>query len=189
MWAWAEWLSRSPHIWELLLCCIKCKHPSRLSRSTPIFCFFFFFNLASPALLLPWIMDSWIHSFFKLNGMKDLGLDSRGITKMHVTGVTSTLPALLCAAGWSVFPVCEQLLLEAQTRFQVYQLLKATCYLPVQAFNSMQIPKIWFPRHGQMHASSVNDELQKVSMTLNSDFTKLNYHFRAGQRAGSPTCD
>lgn len=115
----------------------------------PYFLTFFFFCLASPTPLLPWIMDSWIHSFFKLNGTKDLGLESRGIIKTHVTGVMSILPALLFAAGWrSVLPcVCDQLLLEVQTKLQVYQLLKAICYLPVQTFNSMQLPKtrIFFP--------------------------------------------
>lgn len=105
MWTWAEWLSRSPHIWELLLCHIKLKSPSRVSRSTPIFCNFF--HLANPAPLLPWITDSWTHLLCKLSGMKDLGLESRGITKTHVTGVMSILPALLFAAGWrSVIPVC-----------------------------------------------------------------------------------
>lgn len=48
--------------------------------------------------------------------------------------------AVCCRLKISAPCGCDQLLLEAQTRFQVYQLLKATWYLPVEAFNSMQLP-------------------------------------------------
>lgn len=140
MWTWAEWLSRSPYIWELLLCYIKLKPPSRLSRCTPIFCNLFY--LVNPTPLLPCIMDSWIHSFFKLNGTKDLG---RVLRYHQNTCNMSILPALLFAAGWrSVLPVGVTSSFWKLRRFQVYQLLKATCYLPLQAFNSMQLPKTLF---------------------------------------------
>lgn len=128
--------------------CFCATQSSNFPADSPALALFsvFFHYSANPSPLLPWIMDSWLHSFFKPNGTTDLGPESRGITETHVRGVTSTLPALLFADGWrSVLTVgWNQLLVEAQARSQIFQLLKATFYLQVQAFHGVQLPSTWW---------------------------------------------
>lgn len=143
MWKWAEWLSRSPHIWELLLCYIKLKPPSRLLLY-PYFLQFLLFGKPNSLVTLDHgqlnsliLQAQWNERFGP--GVPRYHQNARNRGDEHIA-----CSAVCCRLKINAPCGCDQLLLEAQTRFQVFQLLKATCYLPVQTFNSMQLPITWF---------------------------------------------
>lgn len=142
LWKWAEWLSRSPHIWELLLCYIKLKPPSRFSRSTPIFCIFSLFG--EPNSLVTLDHGQLTSLILQAQWNKRFG---PGVLRYHWNAHSGGDEHIACFAvccrlkisahcGWN------QLLVEAQARIHIFQLLKSTCYL--QAFHGLQLPKTWF---------------------------------------------
>ena len=142
MWKWAEWLSRSPHIWELLFCYIKLKPPSRLSCSTSIFCIFPLFR--EPSSLVTLDHGQLTSLILQAQWKKRFGprlpryhWNARNGWRAHCLLCCLLQVEISAHHGWS------QLLVEAQARIQIFQLLKATCYLLVQAFHSVQLPKTW----------------------------------------------
>lgn len=125
MWKWAEWLSRSLRIWELLLCYIKLEPPSRLCRSTPVFCVFPLFGKPSSLVTL----DHGQLTSLILQAQWNERFGPR-VPRYHRNARNGGDEHVACFAGCCRLKISarrgrNQLLVEAQARIQIFPAFKS----------------------------------------------------------------